>query len=58
MPDIKIETITIPLEEYKKMVETHARVEVFKKYVEKEEYSIDREMCGTFFGFEVKNGES
>lgn len=53
-----VETITIPMEEYKRLLETHTRVEVFKAFVNKEKYNIDRQECGVFLGFEVANGES
>lgn len=53
-----VDAITIPTEEYKKLLETYTRVEIFKKFVNKEKYSISREECGTYLGFEVCNGES
>ena len=52
------ETITIPVEEYKKLTETSMRVKIFSEFVNREKYPIDREMCGCFLGFEVANGES
>lgn len=45
--------ITIPVEEYKKLLETSVRVGVFADYVNQSKYSIDREDCGRFLGFEV-----
>lgn len=57
MPEKIIETITISMEEYKKLLETHTRVEIFKTFVNKEKFNIDRKDCGTFLGFEVSNGE-
>ena len=56
MPEKIIETITIPMEEYKKLLETHTRVEIFKAFVNREKY-VDKKDCGTFLGFEVSNGE-
>lgn len=54
-----VETITIPLEEYKKLLETHTRVEIFKSYANKENYSVSKKDCGAIFGFEVKeDGEN
>lgn len=47
-------TITIPVEEYKKLVETSVRVDIFIDFVQGEKYSISREECGRYFGFEVK----
>lgn len=51
------ETITIPVEEYKKLTETNMRVKIFSEYVNSEKYSINRETCGLFLGFEVANEE-
>lgn len=45
--------ISIPVEEYKKLIALSVRVEVFADYVNGEKYSIDREDCGTYLGFEV-----
>ena len=53
MPE-NIENITIPLEEYKKLLETHTRVEVFKAFVNKESYSISKKVCGALLDFEVE----
>lgn len=50
-------TITISVEEYKKMLATSVRVELFADYVNGEKYSISREDCGKFLGFEVANTE-
>lgn len=52
--DINVETITIPLEEYKRLLETHTRVEVFKAFANKENYSIVKKDCGALLGFEVE----
>lgn len=49
-----VETITIPLEEYKKLLETHTKVEVFKSFVNNQDYAIAKKDCGTILGFEVK----
>lgn len=46
-------TITIPVEEYKKLLEASVRISVFSDFVNRERYSIDREDCGKFLGFEV-----
>ena len=51
------ETITIPVEEYKKLTETNMRVKIFSEFVNREKYSIGRETCGFFLGFEVADGE-
>lgn len=49
-----IETITIPMEEYKRLLEIHTRVEVFKSFANKEKYPISKKDCGAILGFEVK----
>lgn len=51
------ETITIPVEEYKKLLEISVRVDVFAAYVNEERYSIDRQSCGKYLGFEVEEKE-
>ena len=49
--------ITITTEEYKKLLETSVRVGVFADFVNGSKYSIDREDCGRFWGFEVVKTE-
>ena len=49
--------ITITTEEYKKLLETSVRVVVFADFVNGIKYSIDREDCGRFLGFEVVKTE-
>lgn len=49
--------ITIPVEEYKKLLTASVRVSVFSNYVNQSKYSIDREDCGRFLGFEVVKEE-
>lgn len=49
--------ITITTEEYKKLLEASVRVLVFADYVNQSKYSIDREDCGRFLGFEVVANE-
>lgn len=50
-------TITIPVKEYKKMLEASVRIDVFANYVNQSKYSIDQEDCGRFLGFEVVKEE-
>ena len=50
-------TITISVEEYKKMLATSVRVELFADYVNGEKYSISREECGKFLGCKVMEHE-
>lgn len=49
--------ITIPVEEYKKLLEMSVRVGVFADFVNGSKYSIEREDCGRFLGFEVVKEE-
>lgn len=51
------EKITISVEEYKKLLEMSVRVSVFADYVNQSKYSINREDCGRFLGFEVVKEE-
>jgi len=51
------EKITISVEEYKKLLEMSVRVSVFADYVNQSKYSIYREDCGRFLGFEVVKEE-
>lgn len=47
--------VTISLEEYKNLLECSIRIKVFADYVKKEKYSINRDVCGHYLGFEVKD---
>lgn len=49
--------VTITMEEYKLLLEASVRIQVFADYVNREKYSIDREVCGRFLGFEVEEKE-
>ena len=49
--------IAIPVEEYKKLLAASIRIDVFANYVNQSKYSIDREDCGRFLGFEVVEHE-
>lgn len=51
--DMEKRNITISAEEYRKLLETSVRVSVFADFVNGSKYSIDREDCGRFLGFEV-----
>lgn len=46
--------ITIPVEEYKKLLEVQLRVKMFSEFVNSERYSIDREKCAGFLGFDLE----
>lgn len=49
--------ITIPVEEYKKLLETSVRVGVFVDYVNQSKYSVGREECRRFLGPEIVKAE-
>lgn len=49
--------ITITINEYKDLLSEHVRVCVFRDYVNSTKYSIDREDCGRFLGFEIEDKE-
>lgn len=49
--------IEIPVEEYKRLLETSVRVSIFADYVKKEKYSIGQDVCGRYLGFEVKDDD-
>ena len=49
--------ISIPVEEYKKLLEMSVRVELFVDYVNNSKYSIDRGECRRFFGDKVNKEE-
>lgn len=49
--------ITIPVEEYKKLLETSVRINLFADFVNQSKYNIDQEDCGRFLGFAVANPE-
>lgn len=51
------ETITIPVGEYKELLEASVRVDIFANFVNSEKYSINRKECGNYLGFEVKEIE-
>lgn len=48
-------TITISVEEYKKLLESSVRIVVFADFVNGSKYDIDRDDCGKFLGFKVVN---
>lgn len=49
--------ITISIEEYKRLLEASIRIDIFADYVNNQKYSIEREKCGGYLGFNVKNKE-
>lgn len=50
------ETIVIPIEEYKKLLEASVRIEVFKGFVNTEKY-VNKEDCNRILGFKVEDKE-
>lgn len=46
--------ITISVEEYKKLLECKVRSELFADFVNNEKYSIDRETCASYIGFDLQ----
>lgn len=47
------ETITIPVEEYKKLLEVSIRIGIFSDFVNRSKYSVGREDCGRYLGFPI-----
>ena len=44
----------IPKDEYRKLTELKGRVDAFSGYVNKTNFSVDREICAAMLGFELK----
>lgn len=49
--------ITIPVEEYKKLLEGSVRIKIFADFVRTTKYSIEREKCGRIFEFNIDDKE-
>lgn len=49
--------VTIPIDEYKKLLEASVRIGIFADFVNTCKYSVDRDECGTFLGFKVEDKE-
>ena len=47
--------ITIPVDEYKRLLDAHVRIVAFSDFVNHEKYHIDREDCARFLGFELNS---
>lgn len=45
--------ITISVEEYKELIRLQIRAELFEEFVKKQRFSIGRNECAEFFGFEL-----
>ena len=50
-------TVTIPMEEYKNLLEIQARANILKDYTTAEDYLISRGMIARILGFELNEGE-
>lgn len=48
--------ITIPAEEYKRLLESAIRIEIFSKFVNENAY-ISKKECGSYLKFEVKEND-
>lgn len=49
--------VTIPVEEYKKLLAAAIRIDAFSYFVNESEYNIGRKECGRYLGFEVKGNK-
>lgn len=50
-------TVAIPMEEYKNLLEIRARANILKDYTTSENYSVSRGMIARILGFELKESE-
>lgn len=50
-------TVTISVEEYRKLLEIQARADILKEYTIPQTYSVSREMIARILGFELSNVE-
>lgn len=50
-------TVTISVEEYRKLLEIQARADILKKYTIPQTYSVSRGMIARILGFELSNVE-
>ncbi len=49
--------ITIPLEEYRKLLDGFTRIKIFAEFVNAEKYSVGKEDCARIFGFNIDDKE-
>lgn len=52
-----MDNITITTEEYKRLLATSIKVEIFADFVNRSRYSISREDCGMYLGFKIEDKE-
>ena len=50
-------TVTIPTEEYRNLLEIQVRANILKDYTTAESYSVSRGMIARILGFELNEGE-
>lgn len=50
-------TVTISVEEYRKLLEIQARADILKEYTIPKTYSVSRGMIARILGFELSNVE-
>ena len=50
-------TVTIPTEEYRNLLEIQVRAKILKDYTTAENYSVSRGMIARILGFELNEGE-
>ena len=50
-------TVTIPTEEYRNLLEIQVRANILKYYTTAENYSVSRGMIARILGFELNEGE-
>ena len=50
-------TVTISVEEYRKLLEIQARADILKEYTIPQTYSVSRGMIARILGFELSNVE-
>ena len=50
-------TVTISVEEYRKLLEIQARADILKEYIIPQIYSVSRGMIARILGFELSNVE-
>lgn len=50
-------TVTIPTEEYRNLLEIQVRASILKDYTTAENYSVSRSTIATILGFELNEGK-
>ena len=55
--EMPVGVIAITTKEYKKLVEAQVRINLFADFVNKERYTIGRDDCSRYLGFELEDEE-